>query len=286
MGSCGCCEQVGREVSAEWLWLWACFWITHAISGWLQDNKNTQRSHTSVFHLLVIFNASLPDVLSRLLMSLLFCKWKLHRDPLSTSWLPDTVTQKTDRTMIWFAGVQHARPSPRADTCPFFLQSSCQVPSWATLQARAMERQLIYSEHASRAALSNSRKITSIWSLLSQELLSGKLQVFTGSSFIHPLWMWMLGCILQLLEVLRICWVSGSVTVYTLIPQQTQVKAQYSALPGWWSLNVRSSLPTESFHGCVAWPALQFLFAQEPVGRSVSTAVCSTPPRVNSLPTL
>lgn len=51
-----------------------------------QDDHRSTKTHKVTLLLLyfsVIFNASLPDVLSCLLMSLP-CKWKIHRDPLST----------------------------------------------------------------------------------------------------------------------------------------------------------------------------------------------------------
>lgn len=53
-----------------------------------QDDHRTTKIHKEVtlllLYFLVIFNASLPDVLSCLLMSLTCCKWKIHRDPLSS----------------------------------------------------------------------------------------------------------------------------------------------------------------------------------------------------------
>lgn len=46
-----------------------------------------------------------------------------------------------------------------------------------------------------------------------------------------------------------------------------------------------TQLATEPFHGHIATISTLVLFVQEPVERSLSTAVCSPPPRVNSLPT-
>lgn len=100
-----------------------------------------------LLYVLVIFTTSLPDALFCLLMSLPCCKGKIRGDPLTTvdSAQCDAVTQKTDGTPLGFAGAHHARPSHRAYTCPVILQSSCWAPSWASLQTRMMEKQLIWA---------------------------------------------------------------------------------------------------------------------------------------------
>lgn len=90
--SCGCCEQVGREVSGG---VRRCqesdcgSGLSSESHMLFQDDHRTTKICKGVTLLLlgvffVIFNASLPDVLSCHLMSLLCSKWMIHRDPLST----------------------------------------------------------------------------------------------------------------------------------------------------------------------------------------------------------
>lgn len=113
--------------------------------------------------------------------------------------------------MLWFADVQHARPRHRADTCPFFLQSSCWVPSWASLQG-LWRSSWFGLQPVLRAALSNNGKTTGAFdpSWVRWTPIWGAASVYGHMSFIHSLQMWILGHILHLLEILQICWVTAS----------------------------------------------------------------------------